>query len=65
MRSSTCSCSAACPLMRCRPLLRCSTAIRDVWPEDTERLPTHELAGLVAGHESGEFDWPESQRTRN
>ena len=38
-------------------------AIGDVWPAGVERLATHELADLVAGHESGEFDWPESQRT--
>ncbi len=37
-------------------------AIRDVWPEDTERLATHQLAGLLAGHESGGFDWPEKVR---
>jgi hypothetical protein len=37
-------------------------AIRDVWPEDADRLATHQLADLLAGHESGEFDWPESQR---
>jgi hypothetical protein len=37
-------------------------AIRDVWPEDTDRLATHQLAELLAGHESGEFAWPESQR---
>ena len=28
-------------------------AIRDVWPEGTDRLATHELADLVAEHESG------------
>jgi Protein of unknown function (DUF3631) len=39
-------------------------AIRDVWPEDTERLATHQLAELLAGHESGEFAWPEQVRTR-
>jgi hypothetical protein len=38
-------------------------AIRDVWPEDTERLATHQLAGLLAEHEGGEFAWPESART--
>jgi hypothetical protein len=38
-------------------------AIRDVWPAGAERLATHELAGLVAAHDSGEFAWPESQRT--
>ena len=38
-------------------------AIRDVWPEDTDRLATHQLAALLAEHESGEFAWPESQRT--
>ena len=37
-------------------------AIRDVWPEDTDRLATHQLAELLAEHESGEFAWPESQR---
>lgn len=39
------------------------TAILDVWPEDEERLPTHRLASLVAGHESGRFAWPESVQT--
>ena len=39
-------------------------AIRDVWPEGTERLQTHELANLVAAHASGEFNWPESVRTQ-
>ena len=38
-------------------------ALRDVWPEDTERLATHQLAALLAGHESGEFAWPEAVRT--
>ncbi len=38
-------------------------AIADVWPEDTDRLATHQLADLLAEHESGEFAWPESQRT--
>ena len=39
-------------------------AIRDVWPADIDRLATHQLADLVAAHESGEFAWPESVRTR-
>ena len=38
-------------------------AIADVWPEGVDRLATHELADLLAEHESGEFNWPESQRT--
>lgn len=38
------------------------SALRDVWPEDAERLATHQLADLLAGHESGEFNWPESRR---
>lgn len=38
-------------------------AIADVWPQDTPRLATHELADLLAAHESGEFAWPEGQRT--
>ena len=37
-------------------------AIRDVWPDDTERLATHQLAALLAEHESGEFTWPEQVR---
>ena len=39
-------------------------AIADVWPEDTDRLATHQLADLLAEHESGEFAWPEQVRTR-
>ena len=38
-------------------------AIADVWPAGVERLATHELANLLAEHESGEFNWPEGQRT--
>jgi Protein of unknown function (DUF3631) len=38
-------------------------AIHDVWPEGTDRLATHQLADLVAGHESGEFNWPSAKRT--
>ena len=38
-------------------------AIRDVWPQDTERLATHQLAGLLAQQEDGEFAWPEKVRT--
>ena len=38
-------------------------AIRDVWPDGTDRLPTHQLADLLAGHESGEFAWPKEVRT--
>jgi Protein of unknown function (DUF3631) len=38
-------------------------AIGDVWPEGTERLATHQLADLLAAHESGEFAWPEAVRT--
>ena len=38
-------------------------AIRDVWPDGTDRLPTHQLADLLATHESGEFNWPEEVRT--
>ena len=39
-------------------------AIRDVWPEDADRLATHQLADLLAEHESREFTWPEQVRTR-
>lgn len=39
-------------------------AISDVWPADAERLATHQLAALLADHESGEFAWPEAVRTR-
>lgn len=35
-------------------------AILDVWPEDEDRLPTHKLGALLAGHESGRFAWPEN-----
>ncbi len=38
-------------------------AIRDVWPDDTERLATHQLAALLASQEDGEFAWPEAVRT--
>jgi hypothetical protein len=38
-------------------------AIRDVWPQDTERLATHQLADLLAKQEDGEFAWPEPVRT--
>jgi Protein of unknown function (DUF3631) len=38
-------------------------ALRDVWPQDTDRLPTHKLADLLAGHESGRFAWPPDVRT--
>jgi hypothetical protein len=44
------------------PAMALLNAIRDVWPEDADRLTTHELAGLVAAHDSGEFAWPEAQR---
>ena len=39
-------------------------AIREVWPEDADRLATHQLADLLAEHESREFTWPEQVRTR-
>lgn len=38
-------------------------AISDVWPADTERLATYQLAGLLAEQENGEFRWPEAVRT--
>jgi Protein of unknown function (DUF3631) len=38
------------------------SAIRDVWPADVERLTTHALADALAGHESGEFAYPQAQR---
>jgi len=39
-------------------------AIADVWPDGTDRLATHQLADLLAEHESREFAWPEAVRTR-
>lgn len=39
-------------------------AARDVWPEDAERLATHQLADLLAAHPSGEFNWPPNVRTQ-
>ena len=38
------------------------SALGDVWPGDRDKLATHELADLLAAHESGEYDWPEGQR---
>ena len=46
------------------PAMALLAAISDVWPQGTERLATHQLADLIAGHESGEFGWPEAVRTR-
>jgi len=40
------------------------SALGEVWPDGRDKLATHELAGLLAGHESGEFDWPEGQRAQ-
>ena len=34
-----------------------------MWPAGIDRLATHELAALVADHESGEFNWPEEVAT--
>jgi len=38
------------------------TALRDVWPGGQDRVTSHELADLLAAHESGGFAWPEGQR---
>ena len=45
------------------PAVELMNAIRDVWPEDTERLATHELAALLTDPEHGKFDWPKDQAT--
>ena len=45
------------------PATELMDAIAAVWPADTERLATHELAALLTDPESGKFDWPASERT--
>jgi hypothetical protein len=44
------------------PVASLLSALRDVWPQGRARLASHELADLLAGHESGEFAWPQGQR---
>jgi hypothetical protein len=45
------------------PATELLAAIRDVWPEGTERLATHELAALLIGGDSPKFAWPPQQAT--